>query len=47
MHFQKAKDLEFKKNKFGELILPPLVNYKTIRQKQRVVRGYVGAVYRQ
>lgn len=46
VHFQKAKDIEFQKNKAGEFILPPMVNYKTIRQKQRVVRGYIGAVYR-
>ena len=47
VHFQKAKDIEFKRNKAGEFILPPMSNYRTIRQKQRVVRGYIGAVYRQ
>jgi hypothetical protein len=46
VQFQKAKDIQFSKNIRGEFILPPLSNYKTIRQKQRVVRGYIGAVYR-
>jgi hypothetical protein len=46
VHFQKAKDIEFQKNTRGELILPPMSKYKTIRQKQRVVRGYIGAVHR-
>lgn len=47
VHFQKAKDIEFETNRAGYLILPPLTNYKTIRQKQRVVRGYIGANYSQ
>ena len=47
VHFQKAKDIEFKKNKAGEFILPPIQNFKTNRQRQRIVRGYIGAVYRQ
>jgi hypothetical protein len=46
VHYQKAKDIEFEKNRRGEFILPPMSNYKTIRQKQRVVRGYIGAAYR-
>jgi hypothetical protein len=45
--FCKAKDIEFEKNDLGELILPPLSNFRTVRQKQRVVRGYIGAVYRE
>ena len=45
VQFQKAKDICFEKNRCGELILPPLQNFKTIKQKQRVVRGYVGAIY--
>lgn len=46
VNFQKAKDIAFEKNKRGEFILPPRANFKTIKQKQRVVRGYIGAVYR-
>jgi hypothetical protein len=45
VHLQKAKDLKFEINKRGHFILPPLDNFKTVRQKQRVVRGYIGAVY--
>ena len=45
VQFQKAKDICFEKNRRGELILPPLQNFKTIKQKQRVIRGYVGAIY--
>jgi hypothetical protein len=47
VNFQKAKNLEFKKNKAGEFILPPMDQFKTNRQKQRVIRGYIGAIYRQ
>ena len=43
--FQRAKDIEFKKNERGEFILPPISTYDTVRQKQRVVRAYIGAVY--
>jgi hypothetical protein len=46
VQLQKAKDIKFSKNIRGEFILPPISNYKTIRQKQRVVRAYIGAVYR-
>ncbi len=42
---QKAKDIAFKKNKNGVYILPEMADFKTIRQKQRVIRGYIGAVY--
>lgn len=45
VHFIKAKDLTFETDKDGEFILPNFRNLKTIRQKQRVVRGYIGAVY--
>lgn len=47
VHLMKAKDIIFERKKTGEFILPPMSNYKTVRQKQRVVRGYIGAVYRQ
>jgi hypothetical protein len=47
VNFQKAKDIEFKKNKAGNFILPPMEKFKTNREKQRVVRGYIGAVYSQ
>jgi hypothetical protein len=43
---QKAKDITFEKNERGHFILPPLANYNTTKQRQRVVRGYIGAVYR-
>jgi hypothetical protein len=45
VHLQKAKDIEFKRNECGEFILPPKTDFKTIRGMQRVIRGYVGAVY--
>jgi len=44
---QKAKDIVFARNKNGVLVFPEKTNFKLIRQKQRVVRGYIGAVYRQ
>lgn len=43
----KAKDISFEKNDRGHFILPPLENYNNTKQRQRVVRGYVGAIYRQ
>jgi hypothetical protein len=46
-NMQKAKDIEFERNEKGVLRLPPNSDFKTIRAKQRVVRGYVGAVYSQ
>lgn len=46
VHLQKAKHIEFETNDIGDFILPPMGNYKMVRQKQRVVRAYVGAVYR-
>ena len=36
-HLQKARDLPFDKNDCRVFILPPMHNYKTICQKQRVV----------
>ena len=48
VHFQKAKDIEFEKNKAGEFILPPL-----LKSSLALVRGrgwfskYIGVVYRQ
>lgn len=45
VEFKKAKDILFKRNESGRLILPPMTDYKKIRQKQRVVRAYAGAVY--
>jgi hypothetical protein len=44
---QKAKNIEFERDGSGELILPPMSEFKTIREKQRVIRGYIGAVYSQ
>jgi hypothetical protein len=45
VHLQKAKDIRFETNVRGHLILPPLENFRTCRQKQRVVRAYIGAIY--
>jgi hypothetical protein len=42
---QKAKDIVFERNDLGELILPPLANFKNVKQKQRVIRGFIGAAY--
>jgi len=44
---QKAKNIEFERDESGELVLPPMKDFKTIREKQRVIRGYIGAVYSQ
>jgi hypothetical protein len=46
VHLRKAKLIEFEQNEDGDFILPPLSQLKTVREKQRVVRGYIGAVYR-
>ena len=46
MHKQKAKDIVFGRNKKGHFLLPPRSDHKTIKDKQRAVRGYIGAVYR-
>lgn len=45
LHFQKAKDILFEKNRHGYFMLPGTEKIKTIRQKQRVIRSYIGAVY--
>ena len=45
IEFQKAKDISFEKNHHGHFILPPLQRYRKIKQKQRVIRAYVRAVY--
>jgi hypothetical protein len=45
VEYKKAKDISFQRNDGGELILPPMSDYRKIRQKQRVVRAYAGAVY--
>jgi hypothetical protein len=44
---QKAKDIKFKTNKKGHLILPQKSDFKLLKMRQRVVRGYIGAVYSQ
>jgi len=46
VNMQKAKDIVFERNRKGDYILPSMSNYRTTRQKQRVIRGFVGAVYR-
>jgi hypothetical protein len=45
VHMQKAKDISFERNKKGIYKLPHTSDFKTIRQRQRVVRGYIRAVY--
>lgn len=45
MHMQKSKDIVFERNRRGDLILPARQDFKTNKQKQRVIRGYLGAVY--
>jgi len=45
VHMQKAKDITFERNRKGVYVLPPMTDYKTTRQRQRVIRGFVGAVY--
>jgi hypothetical protein len=42
---QKAKDIPFTMNKKGHIVVPNKSQYKRIRERQRVVRGYIGAVY--
>src|ERR1700719_2167351 len=45
VHMQKAKDIAFKRSKKTGHILPSLSNFRPTRQKQRVIRGLIGAVY--
>ena len=45
VHMQKAKDIAFKRSKKTGYILPSMSNFRTTRQKQRVIRGFIGAVY--
>jgi hypothetical protein len=47
VHKQKSKDMVFKKNSRGHFVLPPKQEYKTNRQRQKVIRGYIGTVYHQ
>lgn len=44
---QKAKDIKFERRKSGILILPPMDECENVKQKQRVIRGYIGATYRE
>ena len=44
-HMKKAKDIVFETNRRGILMLPLMSEYRKVRDKQRVIRGYVGAVY--
>jgi hypothetical protein len=46
-HMRKAKDISFDIDKRGMLILPPLSDFRWLREKQRTIRGYVGALYSQ
>lgn len=43
---QKSKDIVFEKNNRGHFILPPKQDFPKNRQRQKVIRGYIGAVYR-
>ena len=42
---QKAKDISFETNKRGHFVLPSMSDFWYARDRQRVVRGYIGAVY--
>jgi hypothetical protein len=42
---QKAKSLTFEKNESGEFILPEKAG--VVKDRQRMIRGYIGAVYSQ
>lgn len=46
VHRQKAKNIVFERNKHGEFVLPPAENFNMVKQKQRVIQGYIGAFYR-
>jgi hypothetical protein len=43
---QKAKDIAFEKNDNGDFVLPPKIQFNRVKQKQRVIRGFIGALYR-
>ena len=45
VNMQKAKDISFQINKRGHFVLPPIHDYQLACERQRVVRGYIGAVY--
>ena len=45
VRFQKAKDISFRRKKNGTLLLDPMSEFKTVKDRQRVIRGYIGAVY--
>ena len=45
VNMQKVKDISFETNKCGHFVLPPMSDFRYARDKQRVVRGYIGAVY--
>ena len=45
VHMQKAKNISFERNEKGFLILPPRMDFKTNHQRQRVIHGYIGAIY--
>jgi len=44
-HMRKAKDITFDSDERGVLILPPLSVFRLLREKQRTIRAYVGAIY--
>jgi hypothetical protein len=43
----KAKDIVFRKNANGVYIVPHWSDYPLTKDRQRVVRGYIGQVYSQ
>ena len=47
VQYLKAKNISFKRNQSGDLILPPMSDYKKLCQKKRIIHAYVGAVYRE
>lgn len=45
VRFQKAKDISFDRKKNGTLLLQPMSDFRTVKDRQRVIRGYIGAIY--
>ena len=37
VQYQKAKDISFKRNKSGDLILPPMSDYKKLHQEKKII----------
>ena len=44
-NFMKAKNIKFRKDRHGVYVLPHISDYRKAKERQRVVRGYLGTVY--